>query len=193
MGRLGESPRRALEPNQRSLAEAAARKMAERTQALLSREAAASLPGGPGRLPPKMQAVMAKLDENAQRSHQLLQAGRDEAAYLEATEYACMHSLLDHLFVGLQRVAQSGSRADGVALAALRSRTPEARGQLERMHQELQEMTPKMASQLVALPGAEKNGGQVGRLRPLAERPPRRGSLHRIASHPRSAESSRRR
>ena len=148
---------RALEPNELSLAPEAARKMAERTQALLTREAAASLPGGPSSLPPKMQTVMAKLDENAQRSRQLLQEGRYEAAYLEATEYAFMHTLLVHLFVGMQRVMQSGWRTDGAALAALPSRLPEARGQLERMHQELQTTTPKTASQLVALLAAYAN------------------------------------
>lgn len=142
---------RALEPSELSLAEEAARKMAERTQALLTREAAASLPGGPASLPPKMQTVMAKLDENAQRSRQLLQEGRYEAAYLEATKYASMHTLLVHLFVGLQRAAQSGAHSDAAALAALPSRIPEARSQLERMHQELQKTTPKTASQLVAL------------------------------------------
>lgn len=148
---------RALELNELSLAPEAARKMAERTQALLTREAAASLPGGLGSMPPKTQAVMAKLDENAQRSRQLLQEGRYEAAYLEATKYAFMHTLLVHLFVGLQRVVQSGSRTDGAALAALPSRVPDARRELESIHAELQKTTPKTASQLVALLAAYAN------------------------------------
>mgnify|MGYP000446877787 CR=1 FL=1 len=163
---------RALEPNELSLAPEAARKMAERTQALLTREAAASLPGGLGGLPPKMQAVMAKLDENAQRSRQLLQEGRYEAAYLEATEYAFLHTLLVHVFVGIQRVAQSGSRTDGAALAALPSRLPEARSQLERIHQELQKTTPKTASQLVALLAAYASWHDTEVLLDLAEHHP---------------------